>query len=361
MFLTSSTWFLLLLIAVPLVAYKYFRQQRDAIAFSSTEAAAGLPKTLRQRLTWVPPALGLTALTLVIVAMARPQEGRKETITDSEGIAIEMVVDRSGSMQAMDFTVDGKPVDRLTAIKDVAGKFIHGENGTDGRIADLVGLVSFAGNADGLVPPTLDHTYVTSHLNSLEIVDRRSEDGTAIGDGIGLAIEKLADLDLKAEESDQFEKIKGKVIILLTDGENNAGQIDPIPAAELAKSFDIKIYTIGVGTKGQAPVPVTDPYTGERRVQMMSVNIDEDTLQKVAEETGGKYFRATNSQSLAAIYAEIDQLEKSRVEARHLMDYRELAIEPIQFGGTKIPSLISMSMFCLAAQLLLSNTVLRET
>ena len=229
-------------------------------------------------------------------------------------------------------------------------------------VASLIwsGLVSFAGNADGLVPPTLDHGYVTSHLNSLQIVDRRSEDGTAIGDGIGLAIEKLADLDLKAEESDQFEKIKGKVIILLTDGENTAGQIDPIPAAELAKSFDIKIYTIGVGTKGQAPVPVTTRF-GEQRVQMMPVNIDEDTLRKVADATGGKYFRATNSESLAAIYTEIDQLEKSRVEARHLMDYRELAIEPIQMGGMKIPSLISMSMMCLAAQVLLSNTVLRET
>ena len=360
MFLTSSAWFLLLLAAVPVVAVKYYRRRHDAIAFSSTSAAAGLPKTLRQRLTWVPPALGLTALTLLIVAVARPQEGRKETITDSEGIAIEMVVDRSGSMQAMDFKVDGRPVDRLTAIKDVAGKFINGEEGLDGRFADLVGLVSFAGHADGLVPPTLDHGYVTSHLNSLEIVDRRSEDGTAIGDGIGLAIEKLADLDLKAEESDQLDKIKGKVIILLTDGENTAGQIDPIPAAELAKSFDIKIYTIGVGTKGRAPVPVTDRF-GEQRVQMMPVNIDEDTLRKVADATGGKYFRATDSESLAAIYTEIDQLEKSRVEARHLMDYRELAIESVQLGGMKIPSLISMSMFCLAAQVLLSNTVLRET
>ena len=179
--------------------------------------------------------------------------------------------------------------------------------------------------------------------------------------GLGWRLKSWQILTLKAEETDQFEKIKGKVIILLTDGENNAGQIDPIPAAELAKSFDIKIYTIGVGTKGQAPVPVTDPYTGERHVRMMPVNIDEDTLQKVAEETGGKYFRATDSESLAAIYTEIDQLEKSRVEARHLMDYRELAIEPVQFGGVKIPSLISMSMFCLAAQVLLSNTVLKET
>ena len=133
----------MLLAAVPVVAYQYFRRKRDAIAFSSTNAVAGMPKTLRQRLTWLPPTLGLTALTLLIVAVARPQEGRKETITDSEGIAIEMVVDRSGSMQAMDFKVDGKPVDRLTAIKDVAGKFINGDDGLDGRFADLVGLGFF--------------------------------------------------------------------------------------------------------------------------------------------------------------------------------------------------------------------------
>ena len=292
--------------------------------------------------------------------MARPQEGRKETITDAEGIAIEMVVDRSGSMQAMDFTVDGQPVDRLSAIKDVAGKFINGDKALDGRIADLIGLVSFAGNADGLVPPTLDHSFLTSHLNDVEIVDQRSEDGTAIGDGIGLAIEKLAELDRKADTSDELDKIKGKVIILLTDGENNAGQIDPIQAAELARSFDIKIYTIGVGTQGQAPVPVMDPYTGEKVIRMMDVNIDEETLKKVAKETGGKYFRATNSESLAAIYAEIDELEKSRVEARHLMDYRELAIEPVQFRFLKIPSLISIAMCCLAAQVLLGNTLLRQ-
>ena len=361
MFMTSSAWFLLLLAAIPLVAFKYFRRKQTAIAFSSTKAAANLPKTWKQRLTWVPPILGLAAMTLLLVAIARPQKGRKETITDSDGIAIEMVIDRSGSMQAMDFTANGRSVDRLTAIKDVAGKFINGNDNLDGRTSDLVGLVSFAGNADGLVPPTLDHGFLTSHLQSLKIVDRRSEDGTAIGDGIGLAIEKLAELDLKADESGESEKIKSKVIILLTDGENNAGQIDPLPAAELAKSFDIKIYTIGVGTKGQAPVPVIDPYTGEKVIRMMDVNIDEETLEKVAEETGGKYFRATDSESLAAIYSEIDQLEKSRVEARHLVDYRELAIEPLSFGNLKIPSLISMAMFCLAAQVLLGNTVLRQT
>ena len=155
-------------------------------------------------------------------------------------------------------------------------------------------------------------------------------------------------------------KVKSKVVILLTDGENNAGELDPLPAAELAKAMGIKIYTIGVGTKGQAPVPVIDPFSNRRVLRMMQVNIDEDTLKKVADETGGKYFRATDTESLANIYAEIDQLEKSYVEARHFVDYRELAIEPVQFGWIAVPPLVLLALICLAAQVVLSNTVFRQ-
>ena len=364
MFHTTSAWFLLLLIAVPLFGYVMLRKRRkSSIEFSSTHAVADLPRTWRQRFHWVPPALGLMAIILMIVALARPQEGRKQTITDSEGIAIDMVVDCSGSMQAMDFTFDDQPVDRLTAIKGVANRFINGGDGLEGRFSDLVGLVTFAKHADGLVPPTLDHTYVSSQLETTQIVTERSEDGTAIGDAIGLAVEKLAALkcskDEGGEQSDKSE-IKSRIMILLTDGENNSGSIDPIPAAELAKSFDIKIYTIGVGTKGRAPVPVTDPYTGRKVLQMMDVNIDEETLQKVADETGGKYFRATDTESLANIYAEIDQLEKSNVESRHLVDYRELAVESYRWGPLTVPPILLLSLFCLMAQVLLRNTLFRN-
>ncbi|MEM8678071.1 MAG: VWA domain-containing protein, partial [Planctomycetota bacterium] len=145
-----------------------------------------------------------------------------------------------------------------------------------------------------------------------------------------------------------------------TDGENNAGALDPLPAAELAESLGIKIYTVGVGTTGMAPVPVEDPYTGREVLRMVEVDIDEDTLRKVAEQTGGKYFRATDSDSLANIYEEIDQLEKSRVEARHLVDYRELAVEPTRMGAMAIPPVILLAMFCLMGQVLLGNTVLRQ-
>jgi Ca-activated chloride channel family protein len=366
MFLTSSAWFLLLLLIVPLIIWRLLRKRRTtAINFSSIGNAAELPPSWRQRLRWLPPTLGILAIIFMMVALARPQEGRKQTVTDAEGIAIELVVDRSGSMQALDFELEGEAVDRLTAIKDVAGKFVTGGENLDGRFSDLIGLITFAGFADSLTPPTLDHSYLTAQLQHAEIATDRSEDGTAIGDAIGLAIEKLSNLDDESNEAGSDEdkpsrQIKSKVVILLTDGENNAGELDPLPAAELAKALGIKIYTIGVGTKGQAPVPVFDPLSNRRVLRMMQVNIDEDTLKKVAAETGGKYFRATDTQSLANIYAEIDELEKSYVEARHFVDYRELAIEPVHFGWLTVPPLVLLALLCLVAQVILRNSVLRQ-
>jgi Ca-activated chloride channel family protein len=360
MFSTPSAYYLLLLLIVPYMLYRALSKRRNAaITFSSTDAAAGMPKSWRQKLIWLPPTLGALGLALMIISLARPQEGRKEAIVESEGIAIEMVVDRSGSMQAMDFDLKGQPVDRLTAIKDVAGKFIQGSDELDGRASDLIGLITFAGQSDAQVPPTLDHTFLNARLNNATIVTKRSEDGTAIGDAIGLAVEKLTNLD-ELQQSKQREAVKSKVIILMTDGENNAGSLDPIPAAELAKTLGIKVYTIGVGTNGLAPVPVANPFTGRESLQMVEVKIDEETLKKVADETGGKYFRATDTDSLAAIYAEIDEMEKSEVEARHLMDYRELAVEPIHLGALTLPPLLLLAMFSLLGQVVLSNTVLRQ-
>ena len=251
-----SPWYLLLLLLVPVIAWRIFApRRRSAVRFSSLKIAQQIKPTLRQRLTWLPAALTLAAIVLLILGMARPREGREQTIAESEGIAIEMVVDRSGSMQAMDFQVNGEHVDRLTAIKKVAGDFITGDENLEGRFSDLVGLITFAGYADGETPPTLDHAFLVSQLNNARIVTNRSEDGTAIGDAISLAVEKLNALDAR-----QKQKVKSKVIILLTDGENNAGELEPIQAAELAQTMGIKVYTIGVGTKGQAPVPVTDAF-----------------------------------------------------------------------------------------------------
>lgn len=246
-----SPWFLLLLLLLPVIGWRLWsRRSGVAIPFSSTHFALGLRRTWRQRLAWLPAALTLCAVAVTIVALARPREGREQTVVDSEGIAVEMLVDLSGSMHAMDFKIDGQHVDRLTAIKNVAGRFVLGDdtskkkNGLGGRPSDLIGLITFARFADAILPPTLDHSFVMDQLNHQEIVNRRNEDGTAIGDAISLAVEKLNRLN-----SHQRQNVKSKIIILLTDGENNAGDFDPVQAAELAKTMGIKIYTIGVGTR----------------------------------------------------------------------------------------------------------------
>jgi Ca-activated chloride channel family protein len=351
-----APWYLLLLAILPLVGWRLFRKNRDrSIRFSGVSVARNIQPTLRQRLLWLPKVLTLFSLLFLIVGMARPREGTEKTVIDSDGIAIELVVDRSGSMRALDFKIDGENVDRLTAIKNVAGKFVSGEDELEGRFSDLVGLVTFAGFADGVTPPTLDHSFLIDNLNNTEIVETRSEDGTAIGDAIALAVEKLNALDDRQEE-----KVKSKIMILLTDGENTAGELEPIAAAEVAQTIGIKIYTIGVGTKGQAPFPVQDSFSGRRVIQMIPVNIDETTLQQVAETTGGRYFRATDTDSLRDIYKEIDELEKTKVESQNFMDYRELAVKPYRGQWGTFPAMLAIAFGCLIGRVVLENTWLRE-
>jgi len=221
-----------------------------AIRFTSVSIAKRLSPTLRQRLLWLPKLLALLALLFLIVGLARPREGRDRTIVNSEGIAIEMVVDRSGSMQALDFKIDGEHVDRLTAIKNVAGKFVtgdpEGDQDLEGRFSDLVGLITFAGFADGVTPPTLDHGFVVANLNKTEIVEVRSEDGTAIGDAIALAVEKLNALDERQEE-----KVKSKVIILLTDAmaKTQRVNLNPSPLRKSLKRWGSRYTRSVLGPK----------------------------------------------------------------------------------------------------------------
>lgn len=362
-----SPWYFLLLLLLPVIGWRLWSSSRiSSVPFSSTLFAMGLRRTWRQRLAWLPAALTVAAIAVAIIALARPREGREQTVVDSEGIAIEMVVDLSGSMQALDFQINGKHVDRLTAIKNVAGRFVQGDEQSDknkkekeklvGRTSDLVGLITFARYADAILPPTLDHAFVMDQLNHQQIVHRQADDGTAIGDAISLGVEKLNRLDNNKKQ----DKVKSKVMILLTDGENNAGDFDPVQAAELAKTMGIKIYTIGVGTRGSAPVPVMNPYTGQKEIQWMDVDIDEATLSKIASATGGKYFRATDTETLDAIYREIDQLEKTKVESRHFTDYRELAVQSTNMHGWKLPPLVLIALGLLSARLVLTNTLFRE-
>lgn len=349
-------YILLLLLLVPVLGWRLiFSGSVESVSFSSTSFFRELRPTLRQRLNWIPPCLYLASLCLLIVALAGPREGREQTITDTEGIAIELLVDRSSSMQAMDFKIGGTDVDRLTAIKDVAGRFVLGDGKElTGRRSDLVGLIAFAGKADGVTPPTLDHSFMISQLLDTQIVSRRSEDGTAIGDAIGLAVEKLAALGKSQDKS-----VKSRIAILLTDGENTAGDLDPMQAADLAKTMEIKVYTIGVGTRGRAKFPVRD-MLGRQAYRMTDVNIDEESLQKIAETTGGKYFRATSTTSLGEIYAEIDRLEKSKVEERRFTDYRELAVQPVRIGSLTLPSLTWWALIGLGTQLVLRHTIFRR-
>lgn len=291
-----------LLIALPLlVAYYVWREMQGgaSIVISSTDSLRTAPRTVRYYLRHLPFALRMVALSLLIVASARPQSIERETQTTTEGIDIVMAVDISTSMLARDF----KP-DRLTVAKEVASQFIVTRTG------DRIGLVVFAGEAFTQSPLTTDQSTLQTLLG--RISSGVIEDGTAIGNGLATAINRLRESDSKS-----------KVVILLTDGVNNRGQIAPLTAAEIAKEQNIKVYTIGVGRNGEAPYPIFDERGREVHTAMIKVEIDEKILREIAEKTGGEYFRATDKLSLEKIYEQINSMEKSRVEKVELTHINE--------------------------------------
>lgn len=293
-------WALLILpVLIGLYVYRYFRQKRPTLSFSNTQIFDDLPGSWKSHIHWFKQLCIWAAVALVIVALARPQETLTTVERNAEGIDIVMVLDMSTSMRAEDL----KP-NRFEAAREVAKDF------TDKRLSDRIGLVTFAMKSFTVVPPTLDYRLLKRLLDDLEM--GIIEDGTAIGMGIATAVNRLKESEAES-----------KVIILLTDGQNNAGEIDPVTAADLALTYNIKIYTIGAGTKGTAPYPVQDPVFG-RRYQNIQVNIDEEMLTEVAQLTGGKYFRATDTEELNRVYEEIDQLEKSEVEEVIYTDYTDL-------------------------------------
>ncbi len=292
-------WFLLLL---PLLIFWYIKRHRKdtpEMNYSSLSLFSDIKPTLRERLHHLPFILRIIALGALIVAMARPQTFSTGEDVYTEGIDIAMLLDISGSMLAEDF----KP-NRLEAAKDVISRFVGG------RTSDKIGLVVFARESFTQCPLTIDYSVLQGLLGEIE--SGMIEDGTAIGTAIANGINRLKDSDAKS-----------KVLILLTDGNNNSGEIDPITAAEIAKKYDIRIYTVGVGTRGQAPYPMQNVF-GQKTYQMVPVEIDEETLQQVAKLTGAKYFRATDKQKLEAIYTEIDKLEKTRVEITSYRHAKEL-------------------------------------
>jgi len=310
----AHPYILLLLLLLPLLAWlKGKRGRPPAFVYSSVQLVRSVLNVTRSRAGGFLAALRWLALALFILALAQPLFTRSETKVSASGIDIAVAIDLSGSMASEDFeTRDGR-VSRIDMAKAVLKKFI------DKRPNDRIGLVAFATQAYIAAPLTLDHDFLQANLERLEL---NSIDGssTAIGSGLSTAINRLREL-----------KSKSKIVILMTDGQNNAGKIAPLTAAEAAKSLGVKVYAIGVGMRGQAPMPGRDMF-GRKVYQMMPVDIDEDTLQKIAQMTGGKYYRADNTENFQKIYAEIDKLEKSEAEIKKYTQFQELFWWPSSFG-----------------------------
>jgi len=293
--------FLWLLLLLPAIGYYLWWRRKKIIVtlqFSSLQIFNNIPQTVRERLRHVPLALRLLAIAVFIIAFARPQSVSDKQNISTEGIDIVLELDLSGSMLAEDFSPN-----RIEAAKQVASEFI------DGRTNDRIGLVVFSAESFTQCPLTTDYPVLKNLLR--EVKNGMIADGTAIGLAIANGVNRLKD-----------SKAKSKVMILLTDGVNNRGEIDPITAARIAATYGIRIYTVGVGAQGEAPYPVQTPF-GIRR-QLIPVDLDEKGLTQVAEMTGGKYYRATDNRKLKAIYKEIDQLERTKIEVTAYKRYSEL-------------------------------------
>ncbi len=305
----ASPWWLALLLLLPVLAawpLLLRRRWRPAgLRYADVQLAADLPESWRLHLRPVATTgLRLVAMALIIVAAARPQTGQAREVVKGQGVDIALALDISGSMASLDF----EPQNRLEAAKEVIGGFIQE------RPFDRVGLVVFASNAFSQSPPTVDHNVLRRLLDQTKLsTELGIEDGTAIGMGLANAANMLKD-----------STAKSRIIILLTDGVNNAGQVDPLTAAEAAQTLGIRVYTIGMGRPGQVPVPMVDAF-GRQRISYQESALDEDLLRQIADDTGGMYFRAEDTAGLKQIYDNINSLEKSQVEVVHYTRYQELA------------------------------------
>jgi len=305
MFRLASPYFLLLLALIPITVWHGVRRrQRPALAGSTTGAVSDLSASTFMRLSMLMPVLFYLSLALMIGALARPQWGTRQTQVVTSGINIILAVDLSESMRALDFAHRERMVDRLEAVKHVVGEFVANRSG------DRIGLVVFGSQAYTQLPLTRDYNTITTMLTRLQIGSAGR--ATAIGDALGISLKRLEDIESRSN-----------IIILLTDGRSNSGEFSPLAAAAIAKQKDVKVYTIGVGSRGRVPVPIDDSIFG-RRVIHRKVDIDEKTLKAIADETGGLYFRAEDMDRLKEIYANIDQMEKTEVKTRIFAEYQDL-------------------------------------
>lgn len=330
-------WFLAIcLAAIPV--WWLSRRAPGRIVFSSLAVLPSHARSWRMRVSWLVDALFAVAVVALSIALAGPRAPDSDTKVRGEGIAVMMVIDISGSMRALDLSKGDEEQTRLDAVKQVFETFVHGGGDMRGRPNDAIGVVAFARYADTACPLTLDHSNLTTVARGLAIVTERSEDGTAMGDALGLAVERL-----------RQSPAQSRVAILLTDGMNNAGEEDPLAAAELARTQGVKVYTIGAGTDGLAPVRVRDPFTGQMVLRPTRVEIDEKTLREIAERTTGTYFRATDADALASVYEQIDLLERTELTEKRRRRYHEY-----------FPLMLALGLAAASLGWLLRGTVFRR-
>ena len=327
----AHPYLLFLLLLLPALAWLKGRVGfQPAFLYSSVQLVRGITGITRSRAGSILLKLRWLALSLFILALARPQLGEGETKVTASGIDIVVAIDLSGSMGSEDFELKGQRVNRLGIAKNVLEKFIAK------RPNDRIGLVAFARDAYIAAPLTLDHDFLQQNLERLELATP-GKDGTAIGSALSAALNRLRDI-----------KSKSKIVILMTDGQNNAGKVPPLTAAEAAQTLGVKVYTIGVGTRGLAPIPYVDPF-GRKRYAQQPVDIDEATLQQISRRTGGKYYRADKTETLRAIYDEIDRLEKTEVQVKKYQRYSEI-----------FPFVVLPGLAVLLLETILNHTVWRK-
>jgi Ca-activated chloride channel family protein len=320
MFRFATPYFLLLLLLLPAILwYRSRRHRTPTLASSALFPAAGIPASLALRLRSLVPAMKYAVFILLVIALARPQWGTQRSEVLTEGINIILALDLSESMAALDFKEKGRVVNRLEAVKGVVQEFVSGRSG------DRIGMVVFGTHAYTQLPLTRDYNTIVSMLERLAI--GAAGKSTAIGDAIGISLKRLADIESKSN-----------IIILLTDGQSNAGELSPDTAAEIATQKKVKIYTIGVGTRGKAPFLIKDPLFGERYIYQQ-VNIDEKALRFIADQTGGHYFRAEDLDDLQEIYATIDAMETTEVKVDIFAEYSEI------YPWLLIPAVAMLSLY----------------
>jgi Ca-activated chloride channel family protein len=326
----AHPWLLLLLLVVPIVAlFEGGRGAAPAVIYSSLQPVAGLGRVRRSRMGGWLTSLFLLALVVLILALARPRLGHSYNQIKASGIDIMLAMDVSGSMMAEDYKIGMDQVSRVDVVKQVMQKFI------DARPNDRIGMLAFASQPFLISPLTLDHDWLLQNLERVTVGQPKIPDGTAIGSAIASAANRLI------ERKDS----KSRIVVLLTDGANNMGKVSPLTAAEAARAVGVKVYTIAAGVDGYAPFPVRDPF-GRKVYTQIKADVDVDTLKKIADMTGAKFYRATDTQKLSQIFDEIDRLEKSTVETKQFTEFTEL-----------FPWFLGAGLAALALHALLAQTV----